>query len=93
MIRAGEPGTGKRLTAALNSFREMLEALQHASLNLSPEKLIELVLDKTGYLDWVEQQDNIEHTRARTTSANSRTPWPKPPSRARRSKTSSTRPP
>jgi ATP-dependent DNA helicase UvrD/PcrA len=62
VIRAGDLGTGKRLTAALNSFREMLEALQHASLNLSPEKLIELVLDKTGYLDWVEQQDNIEHT-------------------------------
>jgi DNA helicase-2/ATP-dependent DNA helicase PcrA len=62
VIRAGELGTGKRLTGALNAFREMLESLQQACLNLSPAQLIERVLDKTGYLDWVEQQDNIEHT-------------------------------
>jgi DNA helicase II / ATP-dependent DNA helicase PcrA len=62
VIRAGELGTGKRLTGALNGFREMLEDLREASLDLSPAKLIEIVLDKTGYLDWVEQQDNIEHT-------------------------------
>ncbi|MGD0965173.1 MAG: UvrD-helicase domain-containing protein [Candidatus Acidiferrales bacterium] len=62
VIRPGELGTGKRLTAALNSFREMIEGLQRACLNLSPAELIERVLDKTGYLDWVEQQDNMEHT-------------------------------
>jgi len=62
VIRAGELGTGKRLTGALNSFREMMEGLQQACLNLSPAQLIERVLDKSGYLDWVEQQDNIEHT-------------------------------
>ena len=28
----------------------------------SPAQLIERVLDRTGYLDWVEQQDNLEHT-------------------------------
>jgi superfamily I DNA/RNA helicase len=47
---------------ALNSFREMMEGLQQACLNLSPAQLIERVLDKSGYLDWIEQQDNIEHT-------------------------------
>jgi DNA helicase-2/ATP-dependent DNA helicase PcrA len=62
VIRAGELGTGKRLTGALNSFREMMEGLQQACLNLSPAQLIERVLDKSGYLDWIEQQDNIEHT-------------------------------
>ena len=62
VIRAGELGTGKRLTVALNSFREMMEGLQQACLNLSPAQLIERVLDKSGYLDWIEQQDNIEHT-------------------------------
>jgi DNA helicase-2/ATP-dependent DNA helicase PcrA len=62
VIRAGELGTGKRFTGALNSFREMMEGLQQACLNLTPAQLIERVLDKTGYLDWVEQQDNIEHT-------------------------------
>jgi DNA helicase-2/ATP-dependent DNA helicase PcrA len=62
VIRAGELGTGKRLTGALNSFREMMEGLQQACQNLPPAKLIEQVLDQSGYLDWVEQQDNIEHT-------------------------------
>ena len=27
-----------------------------------PRQLIECVLDRTGFLNWVEQQDNIEHT-------------------------------
>ena len=31
-------------------------------MNLPPAQLIERVLDHTGYLDWVEQQDNLEHT-------------------------------
>ena len=62
VIRSGEIGAGKRLTGALNSFREMIEGLQRDCLNLSPAQLIEQVLDKTGYLDSVEQQDNIEHT-------------------------------
>ena len=29
---------------------------------MEPARLIERVLDSTGYLDWVEQQDNLEHT-------------------------------
>ena len=40
----------------------MIEALQEECKELPPAQLIERVLDRTGYLDWVEQQDNIEHT-------------------------------
>ncbi len=62
VIRAGEFTTGKRLSGALNSFRELIEGMQANSKDLSPAELIEKVLDRTAYLDWVEQQDNLEHT-------------------------------
>ncbi len=62
VIHSGEAGTGKRLSGALNGFREMLETLQAECKDLPPAKLIERVLDGTGYLNWVEQQDNLEHT-------------------------------
>jgi DNA helicase II / ATP-dependent DNA helicase PcrA len=62
VIRAGDFSTGKKISGALNGFREMIEALQEECKELPPAQLIERVLDRTGYLDWVEQQDNIEHT-------------------------------
>jgi len=62
VIRAGEIGTGKRLTTALNGFRETIERLQQECKELPPSQLIERVLDRSGYLGWVEQQDNLEHT-------------------------------
>jgi ATP-dependent DNA helicase UvrD/PcrA len=62
VIGSGGAGTGKRLTGALNGFRAMLENLQQECRDLPPAQLIERVLDRTGYLDWVEQQDNVEHT-------------------------------
>jgi DNA helicase-2/ATP-dependent DNA helicase PcrA len=62
VIRSGEAGTGKRFTTALKGFREMIEALQEEAKELPPAQLIERVLARTGYLDWVEQQDNLEHT-------------------------------
>jgi DNA helicase-2/ATP-dependent DNA helicase PcrA len=36
--------------------------LQEECKNLAPALLIERVLDRTGYLDWIEQQDNLEHS-------------------------------
>ena len=36
--------------------------LQEQCRDLGPAQLIERVLDQTRYLDWIEQQDNIEHT-------------------------------
>jgi len=62
VIRAGEFSTGKKLTGALNSFRELIESMQEDADNIAPAQLIERVLDRTGYLDWIEQQDNLEHT-------------------------------
>jgi DNA helicase-2/ATP-dependent DNA helicase PcrA len=61
-IRAGEFSTGKKIVGALNSFRELIEVLQEECRDLPPASLIERVLDRTGFLNWVEQQDNIEHT-------------------------------
>jgi ATP-dependent DNA helicase UvrD/PcrA len=62
VIRASEFTTGKKLSNALNSFRELVERLQEECAGLPPAQLIERVLERTGYLDWVEQQDNLEHT-------------------------------
>ncbi|MGH9682391.1 MAG: ATP-dependent helicase [Candidatus Acidiferrales bacterium] len=62
VIRAGEFTTGKRLSGALNSFRELIEGMQTNFKDVSPAELIEKVLDRTGFLDWIEQQDNLEHT-------------------------------
>jgi len=52
----------KRASSALKSFRELILLLQEAAKDLSPAELIEMVLDKTGYLTSVEQQDKLEHT-------------------------------
>jgi len=62
MIRAGEFSTGKKIAGALNYFRELIEMLQEECREMQPAALIERVLDLTGFLNWVEQQDNIEHT-------------------------------
>jgi DNA helicase II / ATP-dependent DNA helicase PcrA len=61
-IRAGEFSTGKKITGALNSFRELIETLQEECREMPPASLIERVLDRSGLLVWVEQQDNMEHT-------------------------------
>jgi DNA helicase-2/ATP-dependent DNA helicase PcrA len=62
VIRAGEFSTGKKLTGALNSFRILIEEMQTDVQTLAPAQLIERALDRTGYLSWVEQQDNLEHS-------------------------------
>jgi len=61
-IRSGEVSTGKKISGALNSFRELIELLQDLCKDLPPAALIECVLDRTGLLNWLEQQDNLEHT-------------------------------
>ena len=62
VIRAGEFATGKKLSNALHSFREIIERLQEECAGLPPAQLIERVLERSGYLTYVEQQDNLEHT-------------------------------
>jgi ATP-dependent DNA helicase UvrD/PcrA len=61
-VRSGDVSTGKRIAGALNSFRELIELLQQVCRELPPAGLIERVLDRSGLLNWVEQQDNLEHT-------------------------------
>ncbi|HTZ99814.1 MAG TPA: UvrD-helicase domain-containing protein [Candidatus Aquilonibacter sp.] len=53
---------GKRAAGALRYFRGMIEDLREETRALSPAHLIERVLDKSGYLAWIEQEDNLEHT-------------------------------
>jgi DNA helicase-2/ATP-dependent DNA helicase PcrA len=53
---------GKKAAGALSYFRRMIEDLTEERENLSPAQLIERVLGQTGYLDWIDQQDNLEHT-------------------------------
>jgi DNA helicase-2/ATP-dependent DNA helicase PcrA len=53
---------GKRFAGAVSYFRKLIEDLREERETLSPSQLIERVLNQSGYLDWVEQQDNIEHT-------------------------------
>ncbi len=61
-IRAGEFSTGKKIAGALNYFRKLIETLQEECRELPPASLIERVLGRTGFLNWIEQQDNLEHT-------------------------------
>lgn len=61
-IRNGEFLTGKKFSGALRSFCKLIEDLQEECKGLPPAELIERVLGGTGYLDWVEQQDNLEHS-------------------------------
>jgi DNA helicase II / ATP-dependent DNA helicase PcrA len=62
VIRSGDFLTGKKFSGALRSFAKLIEDLQSECVELAPAQLIERVLARTGYLDWVEQQDNLEHT-------------------------------
>ena len=62
VIRAGKFTAGKKLAGALAGFGEMIAALQEECRELPPAELLERILDRTGFLLWVEQQDNLEHT-------------------------------
>ena len=53
---------GKKSAGALDYFRKLIEDLQQERDTLASAQLIERVLEQSGYLDWVEQQDNLEHT-------------------------------
>ena len=61
VIGSGESSTGRN-AKALSGFRKMMQALQEECRELAPAQLIERVLERTDYLDYVEQQDNLEHT-------------------------------
>jgi DNA helicase-2/ATP-dependent DNA helicase PcrA len=62
VIRSGDAGAGKKSSTSLQAFCKLIEELQGECKELPPAQMIERVLERTGYLDWVEQQDNLEHT-------------------------------
>ncbi|MHB8753626.1 MAG: ATP-dependent helicase [Candidatus Acidiferrales bacterium] len=48
--------------AALGAFREMILRLTEECQERTPGELLEVVLDRTGYYEWVEQQDKLDHS-------------------------------
>ncbi len=48
-------------SAALSEFRKLIEGLRQDCLASPPAELLRQVLDRSGYFDWVEQQDRLEH--------------------------------
>lgn len=62
VLRSQEIPPNKKTSGAVNHFRELIEGMRKDLLEQSAEQLTEGVLDRTGFLDWIEQQDNIEHT-------------------------------
>ena len=61
VIGAPEPVSGRK-AGALQAFRMLIEGLQNECRGLAPAQMIKRVLDQTGYLAWVQQQDNLQST-------------------------------
>jgi DNA helicase-2/ATP-dependent DNA helicase PcrA len=51
-----------RSGASLRAFRFLVESLQTEARDMEPAEMLRQVLDRTGYREWVEQQDKLEHT-------------------------------
>lgn len=47
---------------ALKAFRELIGNLQKNVAELPPAEMFRHVLDRTGYMDWIEEQDKLEHS-------------------------------
>jgi len=56
-----QPGV-TRSGAALRGFRHLIESMQAVLRELEPAEMARQVVDRTGYLAWVEQQDKLERT-------------------------------
>jgi DNA helicase II / ATP-dependent DNA helicase PcrA len=48
--------------SALTAFRNMILALADECRKRPPQEFLEIILERTGYLDWAEHQDNLDHT-------------------------------
>ncbi len=48
--------------AALQGFRVIIESLRAEIEGLTAPQLLRRILDASGYLGWIEQQDNLDHT-------------------------------
>ncbi len=60
-ICAADSPTAKG-SRALKAFRELLDDWRRRLTVLPPAEMMRGVLDRTGYLDWVEEQDKLEHS-------------------------------
>ncbi len=56
-----ESSAGSR-AAALVSFRLLIEEARSQSSSLAPGQLLRALLDRSGYLTWLEELDRLEHT-------------------------------
>jgi len=59
--QAAQPGV-TRSGAALRAFQYVMDSLRKDTAELPPAEMLRMVLDRTGYLAWVEQQDRVDHT-------------------------------
>jgi DNA helicase II / ATP-dependent DNA helicase PcrA len=62
IARMTDSGKARGGAAALGAFREMILKLAKDAQERPVGELIEVVLSATGYLDWVEQQDKLDHS-------------------------------
>jgi DNA helicase-2/ATP-dependent DNA helicase PcrA len=49
-------------TKALIAFRELIENLQHSVAGERPAGMLREIIERSGYLDWIEERDRIEHS-------------------------------
>jgi DNA helicase-2/ATP-dependent DNA helicase PcrA len=57
-----ENSLAARPSAALNEFRNLIAGLIQERDSATPAELLEHILDRTGYLDLLEQRDSVEDT-------------------------------
>jgi len=55
-----QAAAGGRAMVSLRDFRNLIEGLQAESKELPPAELLRAVLDRTGYLEILEQQESVE---------------------------------
>ncbi len=51
-----------RGASALTDFRQMVLNLTEECAGKNPGEILEIILDRTGYLDWAEQQDHLDNS-------------------------------
>jgi DNA helicase II / ATP-dependent DNA helicase PcrA len=58
----GEDAATLKSRGALRAFRELIESVQPTAASVPPAELMRDILNRTNYIDWIEQQDRTEHT-------------------------------
>lgn len=61
-LRAGGNSTTARGSRALQAFRELMDDMRDRLTDLLPAEMMRGLLDQTGYLDWIEEQDRLERS-------------------------------